>query len=266
LHNDDMPEAAFLSWQGNVARELRRVMKPLAHVFLNVGWNTKHPWRSIDVALAYRPYFELQNMVTWIKSLAIDGTALPTGDLKTLPALKAWLESVGLPTSGKGGAAVRRGLCEALRTDLHERTIGHMPSLNSELFLNPGWEHVWHMTPTGRSPIDRQAIGVPYVWKDQPTRFGHGRDRHCRGDAWQLPYETIQSKEERFRHPTPYPVELALTCLKLAKLGPDALVLDPFMGTGATLLAAQQLGLSAIGIEIDPAYSAAAEEQLRRVA
>jgi site-specific DNA-methyltransferase (adenine-specific) len=170
-YDDDMPEPAYLPAMGDVAKELRRVMKPESHVFLNMGWNTKHQWRSIDVALTYRPYFELQNMIAWIKSLAIDGTALPTEDLKTLPALKTWLDSVGLPTGGKDGIAIRRGLCEALRADLHERTIGHMPSLNSEHFLNPGWEHVWHLTPTGRSPIDRQAIGVPYVHKDQPARF-----------------------------------------------------------------------------------------------
>ena len=265
LHNDNMSEAAYLAWQGRAAEELRRVLKPDGHVFLNVGWNTKHPWRSIDVLLAYRPFFALQNAIAWIKSLAIDGTALPESDLQTLPALKAWLESVGLPTSGKEGVVVRRGLCEAVRADLHERTIGHMPSLNSDCFLNPGWEHLWHLSPTGRSPIDRLAIGVAYVWKDQPGRFGHGRAVHCRGDAWQIPYETIQSKDERFQHPTPYPVELVLTCLKLAKLEPGDLVLDPFAGIGTTLLAAKQLRLRAIGIEIDPQYVAAAEEQLRQV-
>jgi site-specific DNA-methyltransferase (adenine-specific) len=266
VHDDNMPEAVYLAWMGEVACELRRVLKPGGHVFLNVGWNTKHPWRSIDVLLTYRPHFVLQNAIAWIKSLAIDGTALPDGDLKTLPALKAWLDSVGLPTSGKDGAAVRHGLCTALRADMHERTIGHMPSLNSDFFLNPCWEHLWHLTPAGRSPIDRLAIGVPYVHKDQPDRFGHGRVVHCRGDTWQLPYATIQSKDERFNHPSPYPVELVTMCLKLAALGPDALVLDPFAGTGATLLAAKALGLRAIGIEIDPAYCAAAEEQLRRTA
>jgi site-specific DNA-methyltransferase (adenine-specific) len=203
VHDDRMPEAAYLGWQGNVAMESRRVLKPGGHLFLNIGWNTRHPMRSIDVLLAYRPYYVLQNMIAWVKSLAIDGSALPDGDLKTLPALKAWLERVGLPTSGKDGVAIRRGLCEALRTDMHERTIGHMPSLNSEFFVNPGWEHIWHLSPTGRSPIDRQAIGVPYVWKDQPARFGHGRDVHCRGDAWQIPYDTIQNKDERFHHPSP---------------------------------------------------------------
>ena len=38
------------------------------------------------------------------------------------------------------------------------------------------------------------------------------------------------------------------------------------MGIGSTLIAAQALGLSAIGIDIDPAYCAAAQEQLDRAA
>lgn len=123
---------------------------------------------------------------------------------------------------------------------------------------------MWHLTPTGRSPIDRQAIGVPYVWKYQPARFGHDRDVHCRGNAWQIPYGTIQDNSERYHHPATYPVELVTMCLKLAKLLPDAVVLDPFMGIGSTLLAAKARGLSAIGIDVDPTYCAAAQEQLDR--
>ena len=62
LHDDNMPEGAYLAFMGNVAKELDRVMKPDGHVFLNVGWNTKHPWRSIDVALAYRPFFAIAEL------------------------------------------------------------------------------------------------------------------------------------------------------------------------------------------------------------
>lgn len=260
VHDDNMPEWEYLKFMGDVAHELRRVLKPAGHVFLNVGWNSKAPWRSIDVASTYRKHFELQNVICWVKSLALDASTMPD-NLATMAPMQAWLKEHGLPTKG----STARSLCEAMRTSLHERTFGHFPSLGAaSVFLNPGWEDVWHLTPTGRSPVDRLAIGVPYVWADQPKRFGHGRDRHCRGNVWHIPYKTTQSRDDRFQHPSPYPRELVTMCLKLAALGPDAAVLDPFVGTGSTLLAAKAMGLRAIGIDVDPAYCDAAREQLRR--
>jgi DNA modification methylase len=50
-----------------------------------------------------------------------------------------------------------------------------------------------------------------------------------------------------------YPVELVERCLKLHGVS-DALVLDPLMGTGTTLVAASRLGHRGIGIEIDAQY------------
>jgi site-specific DNA-methyltransferase (adenine-specific) len=265
VHDDNMPETAYLVWQGEVAQQLHRVMKPAGHVFLNVGWSSQRPYRSIDVLMAYRPFFTLQDQIAWIKSIALDASTFPEDDLKTLPKLQSYMEQHNLPTKGKEGKAAIRELCAMIRAEIHERTFGHLVSLSpASSYLNPCWEHVWHLSPLVKSPVDRLAIGVRYVWGDQPERFGHGREVRDRGNAWHVLYETIQSKEERFNHPSPYPVELVLMCLKLAKLGPDALVLDPFAGIGTTLLAAKELGLRAIGIEIDPAYCAAAEQQLQR--
>jgi site-specific DNA-methyltransferase (adenine-specific) len=59
-------------------------------------------------------------------------------------------------------------------------------------------------------------LGVPYVWADQPERFGHNKSRHCRGNAWHIPYKTTQSKADRDFHPSTYPVALAKMCLLLA--------------------------------------------------
>jgi site-specific DNA-methyltransferase (adenine-specific) len=43
----------------------------------------------------------------------------------------------------------------------------------------------------------------------------------------------------------------------------EATVLDPFAGTGTTLVAAEKLSCSGIGIEVDPDYAARAIERLR---
>jgi site-specific DNA-methyltransferase (adenine-specific) len=229
LHNDTMLQTDYLRWQGEVAKELRRIVRADGHVFLNIGWDSKHPWQSVDVAMEYRRHFELQNRIAWVKSIALDGSTLP----------------------------------EPLRSQMHDRQVGHFVSLHSNHYLNPTWEDVWHFSPTGRSPVttDVEGLGVPYVWADQPERFGHNKPRHCRGNAWHIPYKTTQSKADRDYHPSTYPVALARMCLLLAGMQPGDVALDPFMGTGATLLAAAELGIEAIGIEIDPLYVAAAKRR-----
>lgn len=60
-------------------------------------------------------------------------------------------------------------------------------------------------------------------------------------------------------HPAPFPVELPLKAMRTTK---PTCVLDPFMGIGTTLVAAKQLGIPAIGIEIEEKYCQAAVERL----
>lgn len=63
-------------------------------------------------------------------------------------------------------------------------------------------------------------------------------------------------------HPAPFPVELAARLIRMFSFVGDT-VLDPFVGTGTTTLAAAKHGRNSIGIEIDEAYLKAAEQRLR---
>lgn len=54
-------------------------------------------------------------------------------------------------------------------------------------------------------------------------------------------------------HPAPYPVELAERLIRMFSFAGDT-VLDPFLGSGTTALAAMQSGRNSIGYEIDPGY------------
>jgi DNA modification methylase len=62
-------------------------------------------------------------------------------------------------------------------------------------------------------------------------------------------------------HPAAMPVELAERCIRLSTW-PGETVLDPFAGTGSTLLAAHRLGRRAIGIERSERYCALAVDRL----
>ena len=70
-------------------------------------------------------------------------------------------------------------------------------------------------------------------------------------------------KRKEFReHPTQKPVPLMRWCIGLV---PDAkTILDPFMGSGTTLRAAKDLGLKAIGIELEEKYCEIAANRLRQ--
>jgi site-specific DNA-methyltransferase (adenine-specific) len=141
-------------------------------------------------------------------------------------------------------------------------TFGHFKPVNSKRYLNHTHEHVFHFTKDGKTPLDRLAVGVPFKDKSNIARWGHSQDRRCGGDVWFIPYPTIRSKAQRDHHPSPFPVELPERCIKLHG-GESPLVLDPFLGVGSTLLAAQRLGCRGIGVEIDPGYAEAAAWRLR---
>lgn len=66
------------------------------------------------------------------------------------------------------------------------------------------------------------------------------------------------------KHPAPYPKELAYRLIRMFSFVGDV-ILDPFMGTGTTTLAAIDAGRNSIGIEVDPDYVALAQQNLEKV-
>jgi len=97
--------------------------------------------------------------------------------------------------------------------------------------------------------LDRLSIGLPYKDKSNIGRY-NSIDLKCQGNAWTIPYETIQHKSQKL-HNDRFPVGLPLNCLKLADLQPGSLVLDPFGGSCTTGVAAKQLGHNFIGIDLN---------------
>jgi site-specific DNA-methyltransferase (adenine-specific) len=140
-------------------------------------------------------------------------------------------------------------------------SVGHFKPINSRRFLNQNHESILHFTHAGEVPIDRLAIGVPFKDKSNIERRGHAQDLRCAGNCWFIPYETVQAKWQKFNHPASFPVELPMRCLKLHG-GPEMVVLDPFLGSGTTLVAAERLGHRGIGIELDQQYVDAAMTRL----
>lgn len=78
-------------------------------------------------------------------------------------------------------------------------------------------------------------------------------------------WSDIKGESTRKGHPAPYPVALAERLIKMFSFAGDT-VLDPFAGTGTTALAAILSGRNSISVEIEPKYTASAEQRLREAA
>lgn len=141
-------------------------------------------------------------------------------------------------------------------------TVGHFKPISSYRYLNQNHEAVFHFTKSGKVPVDRLSIGAPYKDKSNIARRGHAQDKRCAGNVWFIPYETVRSKAQKYNHPAGFPVALPEKCIKLHG-AENAVVLDPFMGAGTTLVAADRLGCSGIGVEVDPDYAQTAIQRLK---
>ena len=71
-----------------------------------------------------------------------------------------------------------------------------------------------------------------------------------------------QSKRGAGGHPAAFPVELPRRCIKLFSYVGDT-ILDPFVGSGSSLLAASMTGRKGIGVDIDESYCDIAVERLQ---
>ena len=71
--------------------------------------------------------------------------------------------------------------------------------------------------------------------------------------------------KKRTGHPAPFPIELPKRCIKLFSFVGDT-ILDPFLGSGSTLIAAYLNRRKGIGIEIDKEYCNLAKDRLEKEA
>ena len=119
------------------------------------------------------------------------------------------------------------------------------------------WSAVWV------KPLSMAICAAPFMPHWEPIAYW-GNKRRRRGDGTGWGSDVITANVERGRsrwdHPTPKP--LAAMLQLLSKM--DGLICDPCMGSGTTLVAAKQLGLPAVGIDINEAYCVTAVERLRQ--
>ena len=146
------------------------------------------------------------------------------------------------------------------------KTSGHFKPINSKRYLSPTWEHFFHFTKAGDVAMDRLAVGVPYEWYEANLRNGKTAETkpniRCKGNTWFVPYDTISNKaKHRGNHPATFPVALVEQAIKVSGVT-SGVLLDPFMGSGTSAIAAMNCGLDWVGFDIDSDYRAFAQDRI----
>ena len=125
-------------------------------------------------------------------------------------------------------------------------------------FLNPC---VWVKTNGGMGSLYRSRHELVFVFRNgeeahrnnvQLGRFGRNRT-----NVWNYPGANIFKRNGRKSdldlHPTVKPIAMVADAI-LDSTNLDDVVLDPFLGSGTTLLAAERAGRRCHGVELDPLY------------
>lgn len=218
-YKDTQHRTEYLKWSMRWIDEVFRVLDTNGSFFLNLGGCPRDPFLPHEIIILLREKWYLQNTFHWIKAISIDGN-----------------ETTHAPTISRG----------------------HFKPINSKRFVNDCHEYVFHLTKTGSVPIDRKGVGVPYVDQSNIKRWAHsqGNNLRCRGNTWFIPYRTIHDRKSQRDHPATFPVALPAMCLRLHSPAASSLrVLDPFVGLGSSLVAAQQhIAQSFTGFDIDEFY------------
>ena len=229
-YDDSVPRDEYLVWTRRWGEEVARVLSERGSFFLNVGGRPRDPWVVFDVLACFRHILVLQNVLHWVKSIAIEPQDLPEHARAT----------------------------ETL-------TFGHYQPISSPRYLNASHEYLFHLTRAGNVRLDRLAVGVPYRDKSNVKRWRSAAgDVHCRGNTWFIPYKTIQSRDKERPHPASFPVKLPEMCLRLHGLGRIKRAMDPFVGLGSTAVACVKVGVPFVGFEIDHEYFAESARRVRQ--
>jgi len=109
--------------------------------------------------------------------------------------------------------------------------------------------------------MQRKPGGYRKPTEDQRRQSRLSREEY---NAWFRQIWTLPGASTR-RHPAPYPLELAYRLVRMFSFVGDT-VLDPFVGTGTTMVAALKANRNSIGIDIDPNYIDTARVWLRKEA
>ena len=267
----------YLNHMLKVTAELKRVLKPTGTLWLNMGdtYNGNKKGKTDNIVSDHAK----EGQAGLVKS------ASPFMQEKSLMQLPARLS---IRMADEQGWILRNTLI------WHKRN--HMPGSVKDRLTN-SYEYVFFFTKQKRYFFNLDAVRVPVKFPEDVARrmhqdkqanvnpFNKGTDavRHTKQDLahnrtgtyndplhtkplnplGKNPGDVLELSTMPFKgsHFAVFPPKLPEFCIK-AGSPENGVVLDPFAGSGTTMMVARQLGRSAIGIEISPEYAELIKKRL----
>lgn len=255
----------YIAKIAEVAQEVKRVLKPSGSFWLNIGDSYCHSKvGGVDLKTNHghnSVVGHIPQTHCGINRGYFDGKWLQEKQKMLIPARVA----IALQEQGW-----------ILRNEIVWHKINHMPESVKDR-LTRSWESVYFFTKNGRYYFDLKAIRKKPVDNKghgsarkmlktanfgKTSTFNCGNDYHPDGsnpgDVWSLTNEGL--KEEHF---AVYPQKLVKRILSCA-CPKGGLVLDPFAGSGTSLLVAHKMGFDWLGIELVPKYCEIIDKRINR--
>lgn len=134
------------------------------------------------------------------------------------------------------------------------------------------WKAIKISSPFDISDIKKQTTVTNLFGSiEKKVRRPSKRANELDGNTWlrfsiSVWNDISKSPEElKLKHPAMFPKELPKRVMKMFLTADEKKVLDPFVGSGSTLVAAQELGKEGIGFEISEEYARVARQRLKAV-
>jgi DNA modification methylase len=218
--------AGYVGAITDVMSEVRRVLKPTGTAWLNLGDSY---YNAKGKPHGSDPKHQARNHARrQLRAVDGPGLGLPRKSLIGIP----WRVALSLQEEGW-----------TLRSDIvwHRKTS--MPEPTSKDRTWGRHEHIFLLVKSAKYHFNRKGLDLEEdVWDIAPERQSAARGEHY----------------------APYPPELVRRCLR-AGCPPDGIVLDPFAGGGTTLVAARELGRSAIGIDLSKPFCELMARRMREL-
>lgn len=131
--------------------------------------------------------------------------------------------------------------------------------------LSGRYENIlWGVKNLNNYVFNLDDIRISYITKnDKRLEGGIGRNPT---DVWYFDrVNNMTKKKLGLQHPTVYPLQMIMRILKMSS-NPGDTILDPFLGSGTSLVAAKLLNRNGIGFEIDGKYAEEIEMRLKQEA